>query len=116
VFCAGEYAIADTGQCIVSAAGAPAARGVMVPVPSTAARAAAAVSVPVALGAEAQAAYGPPRSADEAATTASDVAQDPAPAARGTPPGVMVRPLSPPPDEHDPEWSPNAMPQTNYGE
>lgn len=48
VFCTGEHAMADTGQCIVKAAGGPSARGVAVPV--ALARTAVSVAIPVALG------------------------------------------------------------------
>jgi len=50
VFCAGEHALAQTGQCIAKAAGANAAGGgVLVPIARGTRVAAASVSVPVAL-------------------------------------------------------------------
>jgi hypothetical protein len=94
VFCMGEHAMADTGQCIVNAAGGRSAAGVRVSIARTP-RAPAAVSVPVARavpavqavpvvpaeGSEAQAAYGPrPSAADDNAQEASDtVAEAPKP-------------------------------------
>jgi len=104
VYCAGEYAMAQTGQCIVNAAHVQSAAGVLVPV--SGGRATMAVSVPVALGpaaqpasaapvgAEAQAAYAP-RSADTAATTASAVEEDRPATAAPQMPSVWRAPTEP---------------------
>ncbi|CAN7326237.1 hypothetical protein LJR225_001867 [Phenylobacterium sp. LjRoot225] len=73
VFCAGEHAMADTGQCIVNAARGQTARGAPTPVAQP--RAAMAVSVPVALGAEAQTAYGARPSADTSGINVSDTVE-----------------------------------------
>jgi hypothetical protein len=72
VFCAGEHAMADTGQCIVNAARGQTPRGVLVPV---AGQQTMAVSIPVALGSEAQAAYSVRPSATTPPTNDDDDAE-----------------------------------------
>lgn len=74
VFCAGEHAMADTGRCIVNAAHDQAPHGVAAPAAES--RVEMAVSIPVALGAEAQAAYGVDAAAQAPAAASDQAAQE----------------------------------------
>ena len=98
VFCAGQHAMAQTGQCIVKAAGGNVAHGVRVPIAATAyaENAAASVAVPIAgkpLTAAAAAsapALDRPPPADAAPAPAPDPDRDATPPQPGRVPGVEV--------------------------